>query len=559
MSAGESLAADGLATESRLSRALRALRLERGLSVGELCIALVGLGVVGMLALAPRMQHGGFAMDDWSNAVIALDPPSSPDFGHALSEFATFTIYRPVLVVYVPLTYFVFGMHMHYHLAFAAVLAVLVATMFYGVLRTLGIPWVHAAIISALTIVFPWSDSTRLWVTADQLTLSLFFMFAGLLIALQGLRRPGWKWHSCAASLYLLSILTYEITLPLIACLGVLYWVCVGWRAARWRWLADLTVAVAGGIWVWTNTVKTKSGISDDLAHSGEIIKKGGEIFGRAAFPLGSPETGLVLAVVGLVLCLGVWARLAFPRRFASRGRWGLQEWLALTVAGVVLASLGWVIFVPANAYYTPSIFGEVNRVNGLAAFGLILAVYGSFGTLGALVCQTAERGRLLATAFTALLGVVLLASYTHVLRRHIQLWNTAYDASIFAIQKTKRQLPYLPSGTTVIASGYPAYQAPGVPILATDWDYDGMVKMEYDDISLSAYPLLEYLHVRLQCRSGDMAVQIEGRPEKVVAYGTVRLLDLATGVHANPKSPDECRRKVDEYVPGPTFLSETY
>ncbi|HEX6687649.1 MAG TPA: hypothetical protein VF085_03165 [Solirubrobacterales bacterium] len=559
MSAGGSLTADGLATESRLSRALRALRLERRLSVGELCIALIGLGAIGLLALGPRIQHGGFSMDDWSNAVLALNPSGSRDFGHALSDFASFTIYRPVLVVYVPLTYFVFGMHMHYHLAFAAVLAVLVATMFYGVLRTLGVPWVHAATISALTIVFPWSDSTRLWVTADQLTLSLFFMFAGLLIALQGLRRPGWKWHGCAVLLYLLSILTYEITLPLIACLGVLYWVLVGWQAAKWRWLADLTVAVAGGIWVWTNTVKTKSGISDDLAHSGEIIKKGGEIFGRAAFPFGSPETGLVLAVVAVLLCLGVWARFAFPQRFASQGSWGLQQWLALTAGGVVLASLGWVIFIPAEPYYTPTIFGEVNRVNGLAAFGLILAVYGSFGTLAVLVCQAGARGRLPAAVLTALLGVVLLASYTHVLRRHIQLWNTAYDASAFAIQETKRQLPRLPSGTTVIASGYPAYQAPGVPILATDWDYDGMVRMEYADSSLSAYPLLEYLHVRLVCRAEDMAVQIEGRPERTVAYGTVRLLDLATGVHANPKSPDECRREVDEYVPGPTFLSETY
>jgi hypothetical protein len=431
--------------------------------------------------------------------------------------------------------------------------------MFYGVLRTLGVPWVHAVIISALTIVFPWSDSTRLWVTADQLTLSLFFVFAGLLIALQGLRRPGWKWHACAVSLYLLSILTYEITLPLIACLGALYCICVGWRAARWRWLADLTVAVAGGIWVWANTVKTKSGISDDFAHSWEIIKKGGEIFGRAAFPLGSPETALVLTVMAVVLCLGAWARFFFPQRFASSGRWGLQEWLALTVGGVVLAALGWIIFVPADPYYTPSIFGEVNRVNGLAAFGLILAVYGSFGTLGALVCQVGTRGRLPAIVLTGLLGVALLASYTHVLRRHIEIWNTAYDGSAIAIQKTKRLLPRLPSGTTVIASGYPAYQTPGVPILATDWDYDGMIKMEYDDSSLSAYPLLEYLHVRLVCRAKDMVVQIEGRPEMVRAYGTVRLLDLATGVHANPKDPDECRRKVDEYVPGPTFLSETY
>jgi hypothetical protein len=549
---------DTLATiEPRLSKVLKALRLERSLSGGELAVALFGLGCVGLLALAPRIQHGGFSMDDWSNAVVSFDPPGRHSFAHAISEYASFTLYRPVLVIYVPLTYFVFGMHMHYHLAWAAALSVLVATMFYGVLRTLNVPWVHAALISALTIVFPWSDTTRLWATTGLVDVSVLFLFAGMLVGLQGLRRRSWRWHAFAVVLYLLSMLTYELTLPVVVCAGALYYFLAGWQAAKWRWLADVAAAVAAGLWVWFNTVKAKSGISGDLTHLGEIVKGGGTIVGRAGYPLGSPETTLVLVAMAVVLCVGFGVRLGLADRLEPRRGWDLDDWLALTIGGLALTVLGWVMLIPAEPYYTPSVFGEVNRVNGLAAFGLVVAVYGSFGIVSSLLCQLDVRSRRYATAMTVLLGAALLVSYTHVLRRHIQIWNTAYAAQAQAISKTKEVFPHLAPGTTLIASNYPANQAPGVPILATSWDYNGMIRMEYHDVSMSAFPLLTIFNIA--CRPHALVLEREGSPEAIAPYGTARLLNLSTGTHSDPKSQSECKRVVGSYVPGPSYLSDTY
>jgi hypothetical protein len=457
----------------------------------------------------------------------------------------------------VPLTYLVFGMHMHYHLAFIAALSVFAAAMFYGVLRTLGVPWVHATLIAALTIVFPWSDSTRLWATAGLVTLSVCFAFAGVLIALQGLRRHAWRWHAFAVLLYLLSILTYELTLPFIACVGVLYWVRAGWQAAKWRWLADLMAIVGAGIWVWANTAKTTSGVAGDVSHAKEIVIGGGRVLGRAGYPLGSPETMLVLIAMAAVLGSGLCAHFVFADRFVARGSWNLQNWLGLTIGGLALAILGWVLLVPAEPYYTPSIFGEVNRINGLAAFGLVLAVYGSLGILCALACQVISRNRILATTMTLLLGTTLFVAYAHVLRRHIHIWNTAYAAEIVAIDETKHRFPHLPPGSTVIASSYPASQAPGVPILANTWDYDGMIKMEYDDSSLSAYPLLKGF--QLACRANGVVLERKGMPEASAAYGTARFLDLSTGMRSVPRSRSECMREVGAYVPGPMYLSDSY
>lgn len=540
-----------------LSRLSHSLRLNRPFGIGELVSALIALGVVTLVVFWPHLRHGGFYLDDWSNASAALEPPGSPDFGRAVRSFADFTIYRPVLVVYVPLTYFVFGMHMHYHLAWAVALALLAVTMFYGVLRVLGVPWIHALLIAALAIVFPWSDSTRLWVTADQVTLSIAFAAAGILVALVGLNRRSWRWHACAVALYLLSILSYEVTLPLIACLGFLYWFRAGWHKARLRWLADVVAAAAAGLWVGSHTTRTATGVGGDLDHLRLIVEEGGMIAGRAGLPLGAPHMTVVLISLSAVLGLGMAAYFFLPGRFSSQPGWGLRQWLLLAAGGLAVTALGWAMFIPADPYYTPSIYGETNRVNGLAAFGLVLLIYGAFGVIGALVGQVRPRVRGTAVGVTALLAVALLGAYTHVLRRHIEIWDLAYAAERAALTELQRKMPQLPHNTTVFASSYPANQTLGVPIMTTTWDFNGMVEMEYDDSTLSAYPVLA--EHRLGCRAGGVTLEREGEPEVTAPYGKVRLLNLASGGHSAPRSQRECRRVAHTYVPGPLYLSSAY
>src|SRR4051794_1887037 len=155
---------------------IEALRLGRPLSGRELGLAWAALAILAILAFTPHIRHGGFYLDDWSNAAGALHPPGGPGIGNVLSYFDEITVYRPVLVVYVPLTYLVFGMNMGLHLAWAAALAVIVAAILYGLLRSLGVPWVHALLIAALVLLFPWFDSTRFWATADQVSLAIAFL-----------------------------------------------------------------------------------------------------------------------------------------------------------------------------------------------------------------------------------------------------------------------------------------------------------------------------------------------------------------------------------------------
>lgn len=540
----------------RPPRLARALRIGRPFRPSELALAFLALGIFAALAFGPRIVHGGFHLDDWSNAANALRLPNGPGLGSAMSQFAEFTIYRPVLVVYVPLSYFIFGMNMHYHLAWAVALGVLAVTMLYGSLRLLGVPWIHALAIAALMLIFPWSDSTRLWVTADQVTLSLVFAGAGLFVALVGLKRLDWRFHLAAATLYALSILAYEITLPLILCTGFLYWFRAGWREARWRWLVDVVVAAAAAGWNGSHTARTAAGIGADLTHLKQIVDQGAVVLARAGLPLGHAHTGLVLIVLALVLGVGVCAYFLFPDRFAG-GRWGLRQWLLMAFGGLAVLVLGWTMFIPADPYYTPSIFGEVNRVNGLAAYGMVLLFYGAFGVVASLVGEAYRRAVWVAPAALAILAVALLGAYLHVLRRHIEIWNLAYAAERTAIVTTREAFPRLPPGTRLFATSYPANQAPGVPIFAATWDYAGMLLMEYDDSSLWGYPVVAELRVR--CRARGVVLVRGGTVEGVASYGKTRFLNLATGAHTAPRDRAACRRAVPRYPPGPLFLSPTY
>jgi hypothetical protein len=530
---------------------------QRPLATREFLLVSLMLLVLGTIVYAPHVRHGGFYLDDWSNGAEALYPPAGSGIGGVLSSFAKLTLYRPVLVLYVPLTYLVFGTHMAFQLAWAVMLAIFASAMLYGVLRTLGVPRLHATLLAALVLVYPWFDATRLWETASQATLSIGFTFAGLWLALVGIRRRSWRLHCGAMALYLTSILTYEVTLPLIAAAGGLYTVRSGWRASRARWGGDLITVLAGGLWVGTQTSRESRGISADVRHLKEIVTSGGTMLGRTLLPIGEQRTTPALVAFFLILIIGLVANLYFRGHFAQRAGWGLREWLLLAGAGLLVAVLGWIMYIPANPYYTPSVYGFTDRVNALAGFGLVIAVYAVLGIAVSLVGTLLPRRQAVIAMATIVCGLLLGLAYVRVLERHIRIWNTAFRAEMAGIGEMRMQFPHLPPGTTVFTSDYPAYQTLGVPIFSTDWDVNGMVKLQYKDGTLSAYPVLPGL--LLVCRADGVGLQGAGAPAVTAAYGAVRFLNVHTGQHAQPRSKRACDAVVRYYTPGPLYLSLSY
>jgi hypothetical protein len=524
----------------------------------ELLAAWSSLAILALLVFLPHIQHGGLYLDDWSDAALTLHPAGDSGFLPALSHFNdVLSSSRPVLIAFIPLKYLVFGTHIKALLLISLVLAALAAALMYSVLRCLQLPWYHAWLISGLTVVYPWFDSTRFWESSNPITLGVVFLFAGLWIALIGLTRKSWLLHGVAALLYLMSMLTYEITLPFIATLGLLYVARDGWRAARFRWATDLMMVAIAGIWGRVHTPKTLSSLSGDFAHLEQIAQQGKELIARTAFPLGNqPHTSAIAGALAIILFLGIAAYFLRPAQRDVDPSWGLRNWLLLAASGLLIAALGWALFIPADPYYTPSIFGVTNRVNGFAGFGLILLIYALIGLSVTLVGRIFKAKAWVVAGVTVVLGLSLGAAYVHVLERHSRLWGDSYDYQLGAIERIHGLFPNPRPETTIFAGGYPANVTLGVPIFEATWDLKGMVKLTYEDPTLRAYPITKEL--------GVDCLQIGVRPAgmkriRIARYGTARLVNLTTGQTAAPRTRAECRAAMPEFAPGPLYLATAY
>lgn len=265
-----------------------------------------------------------------------------------------------------------------------------------------------------------------------------------------------------------------------------------------------------------------------------------------------------MLTLLAIVYLLGSTIYLV-RRRQSKEGEWGLGQWLTLGAAGFAVAVLGWAMFIPADPYYTPSIYGSTNRVNALAGFGLAIAVYAAIGIGVTMAAFLLPRARRAIPIVTILLGLALGAAYVHVVERHSGIWDASADAQRRGMDRIEHAFPELPPGATVVATNYPANQTLGVPIFAATWDLNGMTKMEYEDGSLSAFPLTAGLRILCEPDGIVMRGTEEAPPPAAMLYGNVRLLNLESGDHAAPANRRQCEAVVGRYAPGSAYVSYAY
>ena len=426
----------------------------------ELLIAAVSLTVVTSCAFARFISSSSFYSDDWADAADRFYTPGGVTVANVISRFHDVFAYRPVLALYVPLKYTLFGTSPALHAIWSATLGLTVAFLLYVLLREYSIERVHALMIGALTLLFPWSDSVRLWASANVQNLSIAFALAGLIAAARGFSTQSWRLHLSAGLLFAASALTYELTLPVIAASGLLHVFTVGWSRAWRRWLCDLVIVAGGVFWVRTHTPRSFSGLDLAWRHALDIAHDGGVLAARAIDPLSTePHVKIVLGVVILTVAVGViniW-----------RGVPDAQKWGALAAAGSATAALGWLAFVPADPYYTPGIFGIDNRVNGLAGIGLVIATYTLLGVMASTVlAATGSLPQWTGAAVVAILAGALAVSYAVVLNRHISVWLSATRAQEKVDSALLAAFPSVPPGALVVSSGWWGYESFGVPCL---------------------------------------------------------------------------------------------
>jgi hypothetical protein len=512
-------------------------------------------GVFGLLFLVlavavffTHLHDGSFYYDDWANSAVTH---YSGGFGGAIEAFWRITSYRPFLVVYMPIVNTVFGVHQHLLLAWALVLAAAMSAAFFLLLRTLGVQRVHAAILGALLILFPFSDSLRLWITASATYPSIIFYLLGTVVAVRGLRRtPGRNtavMHTVAMSLYLLSVFTYEITAPAILVSLVFYKQETSWRRAITWWLGDVVCVVLALLFVTSSTFSLFNGgtpqkvlpFSQELDHVRTIADQGLQLLANAAEPFGSPPRLLVIAVLGAIVLVGfvVWSRL--PR--ANPARASLQRWLLIWAASVAGIVVGYVMLVPADPYYSPLQAGLGNRINILAGLGYVTLIYATVVILATIGASSSVLLRISRIAIVGVLVAALGWGYVDRVDRDQAAWDQGSRMQLHVLAVLKGLDPRPSQRSTFYTFDYPGFTAPGVPVFVSSWDLNGAVKISYNDGTLRAYPL--FAPTGLVCtRTAIYPLGGGYGPLQGSEYGHTYIVDVGRGTLVPVSSEATCR-----------------
>ena len=485
-----------------------------------------------------HVAHGGFAWDDWRNA-------ATTEYGLGSRFLGPFDVrealYEPGLALLLPLPHLAFGLQASWHLALAALLGVAMSLCVFALLRELGLETGSSLLVALLVLVFPWSDSVRLWATAGLNQVAACLYLIGVVVALRGLAAAPARAARLARislALYAASMLTYPVAGLLIAGSTALYRLRVPWRAAwrRGRWDLVLAVVILG--YVSLTTTKPVSAVGGGFSHAGTIADQWLTVLARAMEPFGHPARGWVIFGAAAVAL----AALAAARRRARSGKLGssaaLTRSLKLWAGGAAGALAAYAIFVPAEPKYVPLAPGLYNRVGLLAAPGAAILVVGLAGAAAELVLGARGRRRLTIAVATAL-GLVVLASWASRVHQDSLRWNDAAGWSRRVLATLESTAPHPGARRVLYVTGYPRYVAPGIPVFSSSFDLSSAGILIWGDSGASAYPL----NGNLRCGPRAVAPRDPSlRALERSTYGHAAVIDVGTRSATSLSSRRRCR-----------------
>jgi hypothetical protein len=506
---------------------------------------------VWLFLVAQQVADGGFYSDDYG---VQWDWAHDGYWGAVDTQFDALGS-KPLLAFALPAPYEVFGADPtgHHVLAAALVLATVVA--FWFVLRRLRFGAPDATAIALLALLFPWATGVRLWPTGSLNNLAVLLLFAGLLVALRGLRVAGprgYLVHLGASALYAASVLTYDATTVVAAMLWPLYIWLAGWRTAWPRALMDLAAVGAAAAYTAAHTNKHVADLADQLAHVPDILREGADVIAATLLPVSVPAeissalTAVVLAAAAAVLVIAA-LRARGPGGGGSReGR----RWVAVAVVALGALALSWAIYIP-QAFYTPTFRGLEDRVNVLALYPAVVLVWAILRAAGGLV---ARNGYPVAVAA----AIAIMIGYAIQDGRQERDWAEAAEHQEPVLEAVESLSP--PEGALVLTFDHPAETAPGVPVFNASWDLFPAAQLLGKPIH--TYPVFK--GASLKCSADSLTVQRLTTPlyrvihlyqrgtPRTFPYSQVVFVDAETKRNEVIRSREQCLDALSRYPPGP-------
>lgn len=493
----------------------------------------------------------GFFYDDWALLAAFDDAPS-----HSLTGlFSACRTYEPAgrpggclyhAAVHVLLGNGAAGYHV-LSIVFLAISTILI----YVLLRRCRFGHRPALLVCLLYVVYPGSDSTRLWPTSIGAQYILGAYVSGVLLAIAGLRRTGVRALLCHAGsllLFVLLVFTYEVVLPLIAVTAAFYLLASPRRrAALVRGGFDLMLALAFTAYrLVISPVPTGSGFAQHRTFAQSLDRTTAVLRGawHSWHQLFLPGTvAILIAIAGAVIVLAAMAQDREVLRACLR-------LLAVAVGAAAFAILAVLPYVPANDLYVPTPSSLFNRLNIVSAPAYCVA----FVALASMLWTALSRWlpRAVATIAVGALVLGVAAWQIDLERESQQAWAASWDEQRAAIDTLRTVAPQLDARASVLSFGHPLWERGFIPVFAAGWDLRGAIDHETAIDPVRAVPFVDAATCAVQ------GVAFDGRPyASYRGRSPVWFVNLATAQARRITSTALCNQAVADWG-RPPFWGKT-
>lgn len=365
-----------------------------------------------------------------------------------------------------------------YHVLSIALLAIC-AVLLYALLCQCRLGHWPALLTCVLFVIYPGSDSTRLWPTGLAAQYVLGAYIGAVLLGIAGLRRTRARaltLHAASLGVFVLLLFTYEVVLPLIAVAAMFYLVAVpaDRKAAMVRGSVDLLLALAFTAFrLFIEPVRGDSGFVqgrtvDQWITRVEVVLKGAWASWRPLFLPGT--AAMIVALVAALVWITAMAKGHEVRRASVR-------WMMAAVTATVFAILSVLPFVVANDLYVPDSDSLFNRLNLAAAPAYCVLFVALCGLLWTALAHWLPRAAATTVVSVLVVGVAA-GQVAHELRSQ-EAWATSWTEQTAALHKLRMLAPRLDRNASVMSFGHPIWERGFIPVFAASWDLRGAIEFE--------------------------------------------------------------------------------
>ncbi|GGK56455.1 hypothetical protein ACD591_14820 [Rufibacter glacialis] len=451
------------------------------------------LGAVVLVVQGLVVHKLGFYSDDWAFLSIFHHTADKSWLNLIQSFFSQDQVarMRPIQIVNLATLYWMFGTDpLGYHIANSFFL-LLVILLFYLSLRALSLPHLLSVSIPLVFALLPNYSTDRIWLATFQTNISIAFFFLNFLALTQVVKEDGnrvWRWGILATFSVVISLLAYEIILPMFLInFSLLAWdrkrglhILQTGFSSRQRLILLLNVLAFGLCIIYKSIISVRTGgfhssywehilyvydagmRNDFIAYGLKLPKVIWKIFSTYLQPS--------LLVIGLLLGMLIFLYLRRTREVT----YGASDWLKVLVAGMIVYWMGYLIFLTTSQFMVHPT-GLANRVTMAASIGIAITFIGFSGFLSCWIPSANIRRNFLplAVAGIAFCGFIINCTIA-------TFYHQAFPVQLKVLTDLRTAVPSLSNNSVVLIDGVCPYVGPA-PVLECHWDVTGILRIFYD------------------------------------------------------------------------------